>query len=107
MHVKKGDLVEMISGSKRDKGKRGKVLRVDLKRNLVKVEGMRVVTRHQKAVGGKPGGIQKKEAFFPACKVLPVDPKTDRPTRVQHRIIDGKKVRVAQRSGAVLDDIQA
>ncbi len=100
MHVRKGDLVEMISGN--EKGKRGKVLRVDRKRNRVKVEGMRVVTRHQKAVGGKPGGIQKKEAFFPASKVLPVDPETDKPTRVQYRIIDGKKVRVAQKSGAIL-----
>ena len=106
MHVKKGDLVEMISGSKRDKGKRGKVLRVDSKRNRVKVEGMRVVTRHQKAVGNNPAGIVHKEAWFPASKVMPIDPKTDKPTRVQHRVIDGKKVRVAQRSGAILDNAE-
>ncbi len=102
MHVKRGDLVEMISGA--EKGKRGTVMRVDYKRNRVKVEGLRVVTRHVKPTQGNPGRIVKKEAFFPASKVLPVDPATDKPTRVAVRVIDGKRTRVAKRSGTPLPE---
>jgi large subunit ribosomal protein L24 len=103
MHVKMGDLVEVISGS--EKGKRGKVLRVDHKHNKVKVEGVRVVTKHirktQTQDGPQPGRIEKREAFFPSCKVMPVDPGSDKATRVYSRVVDGKKVRVGK-SGAVI-----
>jgi large subunit ribosomal protein L24 len=101
MHVKKGDLVEMISGA--EKGKRGEVLVVDYKHNRVKVQGLRMVTRHLKPTEGRTRRVEQREAYFPASKVLPVDPTTDKPTRVAIREIDGRKVRVAQKSGAVLD----
>jgi len=100
MHVNKGDLVQLISGS--EKGKQGKVIVVDTKHNRVKVEGLRIVTRHVKPSQDRQGQIVKREAYIPACKVLPVDPSTGKPTRVAHRIIDGKKVRVAVKSGTVL-----
>jgi len=103
MHVKKGDEVIVISG--KDKGKRGRVLAVYPKKNRVLVEGVNVVKKHMRPSPKNPrGGIIEIEAPIHASKVLPVDPKTGKPTRVGYKILeDGRKVRYAKRSGAILD----
>ncbi len=103
MHVKKGDLVVVISGKYR--GKRGKVLRVLSKTGRVVVEGVNVVKRHTKPSPKNPqGGILEREAPIHASKVMLVDPETKDPTRVGVRVLgDGRRVRYAKRSGEVLD----
>lgn len=103
MHVKKGDLVVVISGKYR--GKRGKVLRVLPKTGRVVVERVNVVKRHTKPSRKNPqGGILEREAPIHASKVMLVDPETKDPTRVGVRVLgDGRRVRYAKRSGEVLD----
>ncbi|NLJ16988.1 MAG: 50S ribosomal protein L24 [Clostridiales bacterium] len=101
LHVKTGDTVMIISGD--DKGKKGKVLEVSTKEKKVIVEGCNIVTKHVKPRRqGEVGGLVKAEGAIHACKVLPVDPKTGKPTRVGYKIIDGKKVRVSKSSGESL-----
>ncbi|MCS6797019.1 MAG: 50S ribosomal protein L24 [Myxococcota bacterium] len=100
--IRKGDLVVVIAGE--DRGTRGRVLRVDRERDRVVVEGVRRVKRHVKARPNQPGGIVEVEAPIHISNVMPVDPKTDRPTRVRAGTDkDGRKVRIAARSGALLD----
>ncbi|RKQ85559.1 50S ribosomal protein L24 [Brockia lithotrophica] len=103
MHVKKGDEVIVISG--KDKGKRGRVLAVYPKKNRVLVEGVNVVKKHMRPSPKNPrGGIIEIEAPIHASNVLPVDPKTGKPTRIGYKVLeDGRKVRYAKRSGAILD----
>lgn len=97
--VQRGDLVQVVRGN--DKGKQGRVQRVLPERGAVVVEGINQVKRHTKGTAQSPGGIIEREAPLPACKVMPVDPTTGRPTRVRYRLEDGKKVRVAK-SGATI-----
>ena len=102
MHVKKGDKVKVITG--KDKGKEGVILRVFPKENRVIVEGVNLVKKHAKPSQGNPqGGIITQEAPIHASNVMPIDPKTGEPTRVGYKIVDGKKVRIAKKSGAELD----
>lgn len=103
VHVKKNDNVIVISG--KDKGKKGKVLSVFPKEGRVLVEGVNVVTKHQKPRGAQqPGGIIHQEAPIYASKVMLVDPKTGTPTRVGHKIMDdGSRVRISKKSGATID----
>ena len=99
MNVKKNDTVVVLSG--KDKGKQGKVLSVNPEAGKVVVEGVSVATRHQKARRqGEEGGIVKKETPIYACKVMTVCPKCNKATRVAHKIVDGKKVRVGKHCGA-------
>ena len=99
MNVKKNDTVVVLSG--KDKGKQGKVLSVNPEAGKVVVEGVGVATRHQKARRqGEEGGIVKKETPIYACKVMTVCPKCNKATRVAHKIVDGKKVRVCKHCGA-------
>ena len=99
MNVKKNDTVVVLSG--KDKGKQGKVLSVNPEAGKVVVEGVSVATRHQKARRqGEEGGIVKKETPIYACKVMTVCPKCNKVTRVAHKIVDGKKVRVCKHCGA-------
>ena len=99
MSIKKGDEVVVLSG--KDKGKQGKVLSVNPEAGKVVVEGVSVATRHQKARRqGEEGGIVKKETPIYACKVMTVCPKCNKATRVAHKIVDGKKVRVCKHCGA-------
>ena len=99
MNVKKNDTVVVLSG--KDKGKQGKVLSVNPEAGKVVVEGVSVATRHQKARRqGEEGGIVKKETPIYACKVMTVCPKCNKATRVAHKIMDGKKVRVCKHCGA-------
>ena len=102
MHVKKGDKVMVISG--KDKGKTGVILAAFPKQERVIVEGVNIVKKHSKPSQMNPqGGIINQEAPIHVSNVMPLDPKTDTPTRVGYKIVDGKKVRVAKKSGEVLD----
>ena len=99
MNVKKNDTVVVLSG--KDKGKQGKVLEVMPKSGKVVVEKVNVVSRHTKPrKQGDQGGILQKEAPIYACKVQKVCPKCSKATRVAHKIVDGKKVRVCKHCGA-------
>ncbi|WP_409303765.1 50S ribosomal protein L24 [Peribacillus sp. SCS-155] len=102
MHVKKGDKVVVISG--KDKGKQGVILEAYPKNNRVLVEGVNIVKKHSKPSQLNPqGGIISKEAAIHASNVMPLDPKSGEPTRVGYKVVDGKKVRVATKSGESLD----
>ncbi|MBB5325777.1 large subunit ribosomal protein L24 [Anoxybacillus tepidamans] len=102
MHVKKGDKVQVISG--KDKGKQGVVLAAFPKKNRVLVEGVNIVKKHAKPSQANPqGGIISKEAPIHVSNVMPLDPKTGTPTRVGYKVVDGKKVRYAKKSGEILD----
>ena len=100
--IRKGDRVQVLSG--RDRGRRGEVLAVLPKENRALVQGVNMVKRHQKPRGlNQPGGIQEKEATIHLSNLALIDPASDKPTRVGFRTLDdGKKVRVAKRSGEVI-----
>jgi len=97
--IRKGDTVVVISG--KDKGKTGKVMRVLREDDRVLVEGINRVKRHTRPTPRSPsGGILEREQPIAACKVMPVDPKTGKGTRVRYQTLDsGKKVRIAAASG--------
>ena len=98
MRVKKDDTVVVIAG--KDKGKKGSVLKVYPKTSKVLVEGVNVITKHQKPTAINPqGGIINKEAPIHVSNVMPLDPETGKGTRVRFEMKDGKKVRVAVKSG--------
>ena len=98
MRVKREDTVVVIAG--KDKGKTGKVVKVFPKTNKVIVEGVNVVTKHQKPSAINPqGGIINKEAPIHVSNVMPLDPETGKGTRVRFEMKDGKKVRIAVKSG--------
>lgn len=98
MRVKKGDTVVVIAG--KDKGKKGSVVKVFPKANRVLVEGVNVITKHQKPSAINPqGGIINKEAPIHISNIMPLDPETGKGTRVRFEMKDGKKVRVAVKSG--------
>ncbi len=102
MHVKKGDKVMVITG--KDKGKTGTVLVAFPKKDRVIIEGINIVKKHAKPSQGNPqGGILEMEAAIHVSNVMLVDPKTNEPTRVGYKVEDGKKVRVAKKSGESLD----
>ena len=99
MKIKKDDKVIVLSG--KDKGKQGKVLIADPKGGKVVVEGVSVATKHQKPrQQGQEGGIIKVETPIYARKVQLVCPKCGKATRVAHKIVNGKKVRVCKQCGA-------
>ena len=101
MRVKKGDTVVVIAG--KDKGKKGTVTKVFTKANRVLVEGVNVITKHQKPSAINPQrGIINKEAPIHISNVMPVDPETGKGTRVRFEVKDGKKVRVSVKSGKEL-----
>ncbi|HCN61709.1 MULTISPECIES: 50S ribosomal protein L24 [Mammaliicoccus] len=98
MHVRKGDNVIVISG--KDKGKTGKVLEALPKKERVVVEGVNVIKKHQKPTQLNPeGGILETEGTIHVSNVQLLDPKTNEPTRVGFKVVDGKKVRIAKKSG--------
>ena len=100
MRILEGDVVQVVSGA--DRGKQGKVLRV-LGGDRVLVEGVNLLWRHAKPSPKNPrGGRTRKEGPIRASKVMPLDPESGKPTRVGHAVVDGKKVRVARRSGKPL-----
>jgi large subunit ribosomal protein L24 len=102
LKIKKGDKVVVITG--KDKGKTGEVIKVHPKESRVIVQGVNVVKRHTRPQMGNPGGIVEKEAPLHISNVAHIDPKDGKPTRVGYKLLeDGRKVRVARRSGEVLD----
>ncbi|MGR3766489.1 50S ribosomal protein L24 [Rossellomorea sp. NS-SX7] len=102
MHVKKGDKVVVITG--KDKGKTGTVLAAFPKKDRVLVEGINVVKKHAKPSQMNPqGGIISQEASVHVSNVMLLDPKSNEATRVGYKTENGKKVRVAKKSGEVLD----
>lgn len=102
LKIKKGDNVVVLTG--RDKGKTGTVMKVMPKESRVVVQGVNVVKRHTRPAAGQQGGIVEKESTIHVSNVSLVDPKTSKPTRVGFKTVDGgRKVRVARRSGEVLD----
>lgn len=102
LKIKKGDTVVVISG--RDKGKAGEVLRVLPVETRAVVQGVNIARRHTKPRMGEPGGIIEKELAIHISNLAHVDPQSGKPTRVGHKFLeDGRKVRVARRSGEVID----
>jgi large subunit ribosomal protein L24 len=103
--VRQGDEVIVISG--KDRGKRGKVLRAEPKKERVFVEGLNIVKRHQRptqtAAGQQAGGVIEREGPIHVSNVMLIDPKDGKPTRIGIEIEDGKRLRVSKRSGARLD----
>jgi large subunit ribosomal protein L24 len=106
--IKSGDEVLVVGG--KDRGKRGKVLRVEPKRDRVYVEGLNMVKRHQRPqqVPGAQraetvGGVIEKEGPIHFSNVMLLDPKDGKPTRVGFEVADGKRYRVARRSGTRVD----
>jgi large subunit ribosomal protein L24 len=102
LRIRTDDEVVVITG--KDKGKTGKVLRVDFESDRIFVEGINIRTRHVKPTPGssEPGGIVKDEGPIHVSNVSLVDPKDGKPTRVRTEIRDGRKVRVGVRSGEVI-----
>ena len=101
--IKKGDKVVVLSG--KDKGKHGEVTKAFPKEMKVLVGGVNMMTRHRKPSQANPqGGLERIEAPMHISKVAIEDPKTGKPTRVGFKVLeDGRKVRVAKRSGEQID----
>jgi large subunit ribosomal protein L24 len=106
--IKAGDDVIVIGG--KDRGKRGKVLRVEPAKSRLYVEGLNIIKRHQKPqqVAGaqrseQVGGVIEKEGPIHVSNVAVADPKDGKPTRLGIEVEDGKRYRVAKRSGTRLD----
>lgn len=102
MEIKKGDNVVVIAG--KDKGKKGKVLETSPKSLKVVVDGVNVVSKHKKPRSAQDkGGIIKQTNPIDSSNVMVVCPSCDKATRVAHKDVDGKKVRVCKKCGAGLD----
>jgi large subunit ribosomal protein L24 len=103
VHLRKGDMVEVIGGKYR--GKRGKVLQVRAKDGRAIVESVNVVKRHMKPTQKVPqGGIVEKEAPLPAARLMVVCPRCGEAARMGHRVLgDGTKVRYCKRCGESLE----
>ena len=104
MHVRSKDQVVVISG--KDKGKKGKITAAYPKTGKVVVEGVNMVTKHQKARNAmQPGGIIHKEAPIDASNVMLVCPKCKKGVRVGYSVLEnGTKVRVCKKCGASIED---
>jgi len=102
-HVRKGDTVIVVSGKER--GKRGRVLRVIPEKSRVVIERINMIKKHQRPTQKiRQGGIIEREGSIHLSNVMLLDPTSGKPTRVGVRALgDGKKVRVARRSGEILD----
>ena len=99
--IRKGDKVVVLSG--KDKGKTGEVVRAMPRDGKLVVAGVNIATRHRKPTQASPqGGLERREAPLHASKVAIADPKTGKPTRVRFETRDGKKVRVAAKSGELI-----
>ena len=101
LKIKKGDQVIVLSGE--DKGKTGEVVKSMPKESKVVVQGINLVKRHTKPSQTTPGGIVTKEAPIDISNVAIVDPKTGKASKIGYKEVDGKKVRVARKSGEVID----
>jgi len=99
--IRKGDVVQVMIGHQKDRGKQGRVLAVDREEERVRVAGVRVQKRHLKPGrrGAKTGGIVSSEGFVHVSNVMLVDPKDRKPSRVRVELREGKRTRVFVRSG--------
>jgi len=101
LKIKTGDTVEVITGD--HKGSQGKVLKVDREKNKAIVEGVNLVSKHEKPSSNNPqGGITKKEAFIHISNLSLLDPKSGETTRIGYETRDGKKVRLSKKSNEVI-----
>lgn len=105
MHIKKGDLVKVISG--KEKGKSGKILEIDREKMRARVEGLMIVKRHVgrgRLPSAPEGGIIEKPGSIHISNLMIVDPKSGEPSRTGRKVLEnGTKVRVAKRSGEAID----
>ena len=100
--IKKGDKVVVLTG--RDKGRNGEVVQVIPTEGRAVVRGVNMVKRHTRQSGTQEGGIISKEAPIQLSNIAIADPKDGKPTRVGFKVLDdGRKVRVAKRSGDLID----
>ena len=100
--IRKGDKVVVLAG--RDKGRTGEVIAVRPAEGRALVRGVNVVKRHQKQSASQEGGIISKESPIHLSNIAIADPKDGKPTRVGFKVqADGKKIRIAKRSGAEID----
>ena len=103
LKIRRDDQVVVISG--KDRGKTGRVLRVEPKSERVFVEGLNIVKRHTRPRPGttEPGGVVEKEGPIHVSNVMLLDPQDNKPTRVGITREDGKRFRVAKKTGKRLD----
>lgn len=103
-HVRKGDVVKVVSGA--DRGKQGRVIAVDRSRGRLRVEKVRLQKHHLKPgrKAARTGGIIEQEGYIDASNVMLVDPATGKPSRVRVRDEDGRRVRVFAGSGDPVPD---
>lgn len=103
LYVKKNDTVLVITG--KDKGKKGRIIAAYPRENRVLVEGVNMVKKHTKPNQKNPqGGIIEQEAPIHVSNVMHIDPKSGKATRIGYKVLDnGKKVRIAKRSGEAID----
>ena len=103
LHVKTGDRVIVTAG--KDKGKQGNITKAMPSKGQVVVEGVNMITKATKAnpAYGIQGGLIKKEAALDSSNVMIVCPSCEKPTRIAHKVIDGKKVRICKKCGEQLD----
>ena len=99
--IRKGDKVVVLTG--KDKGRTGEVVQVMPKEDRAVVKGINLVKRHQRQTQTQEAGIITKEASIHLSNIAIADPKDGKPTRVGFKVVEGKKVRVAKRSGEVID----
>jgi large subunit ribosomal protein L24 len=101
-HIKTGDTVMVIAGQ--SKGQTGRIIRMIPKQHRAVVEGVNMVTKHQKPTASSPqGGLSQMEAPLHVSNLMLIDPKTGTPTRVGMKINDkGQKVRIAKKSGETI-----
>jgi large subunit ribosomal protein L24 len=104
--IKKGDMVVVVSGKDRDPTTPHRVLQVMPKASRALVEGVNMIKRHTRPNPQRniKGGILERESPIHLSNLMPIDPESKRPTRIRTKVLqDGKRVRVAARSGAMLD----
>ncbi len=103
LKVKKGDKVVVLTG--KNKGSKGEILKVIRETNRVIVQNVNMITRHNKPSQTSAGGIEKREASIHISNVALADPKGGKATRIGYKVLkDGKKVRVARKSGEEIKD---
>ncbi|NER15175.1 50S ribosomal protein L24 [Leptobacterium flavescens] len=101
LKIKSGDTVRVIAGD--HKGSEGKILKVDREKNKAIVEGINMVSKHEKPSAKNPqGGIVEKEAPIHISNLALIDPKSSEATKVGYEERDGKKVRISKKSKEVI-----
>lgn len=100
LHIRKGDKVRVIAGS--HKGKEGEVLRVFPEKNRAVVDNVNIVKKHVKPTQNAAGGIHEIAAPLHISNLMVLDPKTNEPTRIGRKLVDGKLVRYSKKTGEII-----